>query len=78
MFSVLVFLALIPLAVIGAAILFVAVRWLLPYALAVLGLLLFWIAGQQGVAPDMAMWGKTVGSCLSLLGFGWLVDRWCK
>ena len=78
MFSVLVFLALIPLAIFGAAIAFVTVRWLLPYALAVLGALVFWIASQHGVAQDAAMGGKAVGACLGLLGAGWVVDRWCK
>jgi hypothetical protein len=71
MFSVLVFLALIPLAILGAAMAVVALRWLMPYALAVLGLLVFWVPSQQGVAPDAAMGRKALGSRLGLIGAGW-------
>jgi hypothetical protein len=64
--------------VIGLATLVPIVRWLLPYALGVVGLLVLGVAHQQGVPEGVAMGGKVVGACLSLLGFGWLVDRWCK
>jgi hypothetical protein len=66
------------LTVVDAALAFVAVRWLLPYALAILGVLVFWVASRQGVAQEAAMGGKVVGSCMGLLGAGWLVDRWHK
>ena len=46
---------------------FVAVRWLLSYTLAVLGVLVFWVASQQGVAQEAAMAGKAAGSCMGCL-----------
>ena len=78
MLSVLVFLALIPLALIGAVILFKVARWLLPYALVAFGGLLLWLSHDTGFKTDDAMTIRAVGAGVNMLGILWTLARWTR
>ncbi len=76
--SALVTLALIPFALFGALIAFIVARWLLPYVLVLVGLMILWLGQAGGLSSGEVGGVSALGSALGIIGGLWLWTRWAK